>query len=93
MVQKGANPEKVNIGLATYGRTFTLVIPSANEIGAPSRDSGEAGPYTRERGLLAYYEVCISLWSLDKREKIVLSLFIDVDKGQLGFFTFFVDIR
>ena len=49
--------EKVSMGLATYGRTFTLVNSSNTEIGAPSSGPGEPGKYTREKGFLSYFEV------------------------------------
>ncbi len=49
--------EKISMGLATYGRTFTLANSSNTEIGAPSIGPGEAGKYTREKGFMSYYEV------------------------------------
>lgn len=49
--------EKINMGLATYGRTFKLVNNSDTGIGAPSSGPGEPGKYTRQEGFLAYYEV------------------------------------
>lgn len=45
------------MGLATYGRTFKLIDPSNNTVGAPASGPGEAGKYTREPGFLSYYEV------------------------------------
>jgi chitinase len=49
--------EKISMGLATYGRTYTLVNSSNTGIGAPSSGAGEPGKYTREAGFLSYYEV------------------------------------
>ncbi|KAK7501474.1 hypothetical protein BaRGS_00007278 [Batillaria attramentaria] len=57
-VQKGATPSKLNIGLATYGRGFTMVSSSQNGLGAATRSAANAGQYTREAGFLAYYEIC-----------------------------------
>ncbi|KAK7501473.1 hypothetical protein BaRGS_00007277 [Batillaria attramentaria] len=57
-VQKGASPSKLNIGVAAYGRSFTLSSPAQNGLGAPARGPGTAGPFTREAGFLAYYEIC-----------------------------------
>ena len=57
-VQQGASPDKLVIGVATFGRSFTLMSPSQNGLGAPARGGGQAGPNTREAGFLAYYEVC-----------------------------------
>nr|XP_022315651.1 chitinase-3-like protein 1 isoform X4 [Crassostrea virginica] len=56
--QKGAPREKLIIGLATYGRSFTLVDSSQHGVGAPVSGAGLAGPYTREKGVLSYYEIC-----------------------------------
>ena len=49
--------EKVTMGLATYGRTFELADPNQTGVGAPGKGPGAAGPFTREPGFLAYYEV------------------------------------
>uniref|UniRef100_A0A8C3R1S7 Chitinase acidic n=1 Tax=Cyanoderma ruficeps TaxID=181631 RepID=A0A8C3R1S7_9PASS len=57
----GAPAQKLLVGFPTYGKTFTLQNPSNNGIGAPTSGPGPAGPYTREAGLLAYYEVCVGL--------------------------------
>ncbi|XP_033106701.1 acidic mammalian chitinase-like [Anneissia japonica] len=54
----GAPASKLNLGIPTYGRSFTLTNPSENGIGAPSTGPGDAGQFTREKGFLAYYEVC-----------------------------------
>ena len=56
-VSKGAPKEKLVIGMATYGRTFTLAAGNNVGIGAPAVGAGTAGKFTRERGFLAYYEV------------------------------------
>src|SRR5699024_9626978 len=53
----GVDPGKVIMGIPLYGRTFTLA-GSANGIGAPTvGNGGEAGPYTRQLGMLGYNEV------------------------------------
>ena len=55
----GAPKEKLIIGLATYGRSFTLTSPTlATGMNAPSSGGGKAGEFTRESGFLAFYEVC-----------------------------------
>ena len=54
----GVAPEKLIIGLATYGRSFKLLNGNNNVIGAPAVGSGgSAGPYTGTVGFLSYYEV------------------------------------
>ncbi|CAF0850254.1 unnamed protein product [Brachionus calyciflorus] len=60
-IQKGAPRDKINIGLATYGRSFKLVNSNENQIGSPSNGPGSAGEFTREAGFLASYEICKKL--------------------------------
>ncbi|XP_061434274.1 chitotriosidase-1-like [Lethenteron reissneri] len=62
----GVPPEKLVVGLPLYGRSFTLSTTSTG-IGAPVSGLGSAGPYTKEKGILAYYEVCPLLNSGYKR--------------------------
>ncbi|CAK8691281.1 unnamed protein product [Clavelina lepadiformis] len=54
----GCNPNKMVLGLATYGRTYTLA-DAANDYGynATGIGPGDAGTYTREAGFLAYFEI------------------------------------
>jgi len=55
----GCPPEKMVLGIPTYGRTYTLENP-ATDFGynASATGPGVAGKYTREEGFLAYYEIC-----------------------------------
>lgn len=57
----GAPAEKLIVGFPTYGHTFILSNPSNTGIGAPTSGAGPAGPYTRQSGFLAYYEICTFL--------------------------------
>ncbi|XP_045913441.1 acidic mammalian chitinase-like [Micropterus dolomieu] len=57
---KGTPVEKLNMGFATYGRTFHLSTPSS-EVGAPAGGGGAAGGFTREVGFWSYYEICTFL--------------------------------
>ncbi|NXQ49208.1 CHIA chitinase, partial [Catharus fuscescens] len=59
----GAPAEKLLVGFPTYGKSFTLQDPSNTAVGAPASGPGPAGPYTREAGTLAYYEICSLLSS------------------------------
>lgn len=60
-IQKGAEPTKLNIGMATYARTFTLNSRTNTNVGALIAGAGKAGFYTKEKGLLAFFEVCNEL--------------------------------
>ena len=46
------------LGLGTYGRSFNLISPASTKIGAPCKGAGPSGPFTRESGFLAYFEIC-----------------------------------
>lgn len=56
-VSHGVPPEMINIGMALYGRSFTLKDPNMNDVGDPVRGAGQRGRYTREKGFISYYEV------------------------------------
>ncbi|NXJ70503.1 CHIA chitinase, partial [Rostratula benghalensis] len=57
----GAPAKKLLVGFPTYGRSFSLQNPSNTAVGAPTSGPGPAGTYTKEAGLLAYYEICTFL--------------------------------
>lgn len=63
-LKMGADSKKLVLGIPTYGRSYTLYNPEANEIGAPADGPGTMGDATRENGYLAYYEV--SFYSIFK---------------------------
>ncbi|XP_062248582.1 chitotriosidase-1-like [Platichthys flesus] len=57
-VDKGAPAQLLNLGLAAYGRAFSLSSASS-DVGAPANGTGEEGCYTGEEGFWAYYETCL----------------------------------
>ncbi|KAI1890544.1 hypothetical protein AGOR_G00154780 [Albula goreensis] len=57
----GAPAEKLLVGFATYGHTFMLASSSNTGVGAPAAGAGPAGPYTKQAGFWAYYEICTFL--------------------------------
>lgn len=67
-LQKGTPAGKLVLGVPTYGRTFTLASPADSGVGAPATGPGSPGPFTREAGLLAYYEVCA--WTGAARRRV-----------------------
>ncbi|XP_075318416.1 acidic mammalian chitinase-like [Odontesthes bonariensis] len=56
----GTPVEKLRMGFAAYGRTFRLTSSNTG-VGAPASGPAAAGPYTREAGFWAYYEICTFL--------------------------------
>lgn len=52
----GVPAEKLLVGFPTYGHTFRLAS-SNTAVGAPASGPGAAGPFTRQAGFWAYYEV------------------------------------
>lgn len=54
----GAPKSKLVVGLATYGRSFTLANQAQNGMNAATSGGGKAGEFTRESGFLAFYEIC-----------------------------------
>lgn len=59
-LKKGADPEKLVLGIPTYGRSYTLFNPESTDIGSPADGPGQQGEATREKGYLAYYEVSVA---------------------------------
>jgi len=57
-VELGADQNKLIMGIPFYGRSYTLENATNHEPGARIRHAGKEGPYTKEQGFLAYYEVC-----------------------------------
>jgi GH18 family chitinase len=56
-LKEGADPDKLVVGLPTYGRSYNLFNVDSYDIDAPSSGPGTKGKYTKEPGYLAYYEV------------------------------------
>lgn len=55
----GCPPEKLIIGMPIYGRGFELADATDNGMDAPTVGSSPAEKYTREPGMLSYYEVSL----------------------------------
>ncbi|KAF2900983.1 hypothetical protein ILUMI_05201 [Ignelater luminosus] len=63
-LQNGAPNNKLILGIPTYGRTWKMTDDSGLTGVPPISDikgAGDAGPYTKEEGLLSYQEVCAKL--------------------------------
>jgi len=57
-LQKGCPPEKLVMGLPTYGRSYMLANAANHAAYSPTKGAGPAGKFTREAGFNAYYEIC-----------------------------------
>ncbi len=53
----GVPKDKINVGLPMYGQSFTL-SSSDNSVGASASGRGKAGPFTKQAGMMAFYEIC-----------------------------------
>ncbi|KAL3269272.1 hypothetical protein HHI36_008350 [Cryptolaemus montrouzieri] len=58
LVARGAPRRKLLMSLPFYGQTFTLVNPGDYGQGSPSSGPGKPGEYTKQPGMLAYFEIC-----------------------------------
>ncbi|TNN57068.1 Acidic mammalian chitinase [Liparis tanakae] len=61
---QGGPAQKLNLGLAAYGRAFDLSTASSAP-GAPASGPGEEGCYTGEEGFWAVYETCLYTEGVD----------------------------
>nr|CAI5856018.1 unnamed protein product [Callosobruchus analis] len=57
-ISEGVPRRKIVMGMPLYGQSFRLENETNNGLNAPAPGPGEAGPYTRAAGFLAYYEIC-----------------------------------
>ncbi|CAH1795469.1 unnamed protein product [Owenia fusiformis] len=57
-LSKGAERSKLILGMALYGRSFTLANSANFQLGKRTTGPGTAGQFTRQAGILSYYEIC-----------------------------------
>ncbi|KAL3289217.1 hypothetical protein HHI36_003651 [Cryptolaemus montrouzieri] len=57
-IKKGVPPSKLNLGIGTYGRTFTLQDPSNQGLYAPVTGAGKETEYSQEAGIIGFNELC-----------------------------------
>ncbi|XP_055372239.1 probable chitinase 10 [Condylostylus longicornis] len=60
LVKSGAAPEKLIMGIPFYGQSYTLRSERSTLVGegAAAEGPGEPGEFTKQPGMLAYYEIC-----------------------------------
>ncbi|CAI7873853.1 unnamed protein product [Closterium sp. NIES-54] len=56
-VSRGLAPSKAMLGLAMYGRTWTLASASSTGVGAAATGPGQPGSISQEAGVLFYREI------------------------------------
>ncbi|XP_050672534.1 probable chitinase 10 isoform X2 [Leptidea sinapis] len=74
LVGGGADPKKLLLGLAFYGQSYRLAdVEGSRSSGSPAAGPGESGEFTKQPGMLAYYEVCYRVknlrWKTGRQEK------------------------
>jgi chitinase len=74
MHKNGAPKEKLIMGMPMYGQSFTLASSSNNGLNAAATGAGNAGPFTRQAGMLAYNEICYRVkheqWSVKQQSEM-----------------------
>jgi len=53
----GVPPNKINLGIAYYGRGFTLANKSCRDVGCPYTGGNRGGPCTTSSGILSLREI------------------------------------
>lgn len=57
-LQNGADSRKLVMGAPAYGRSFSLSDVNQHGLNVKTYGTGNAGEFTREAGVLSYYEIC-----------------------------------
>lgn len=57
-IERGVPAEKLNLGIGTYGRGFTVADTKNTSLYAPTWGPCQAGPYTGSGGTVGYNEIC-----------------------------------
>ncbi|XP_068629927.1 probable chitinase 10 [Battus philenor] len=74
MIDGGADPKKLLLGLAFYGQSYRLAdVEGSTSPGAPAAGPGEPGEFTKQPGMLSYYEICYRVknlrWKTGKQDR------------------------
>ncbi|XP_053674557.1 acidic mammalian chitinase-like [Anopheles nili] len=69
-LSKGAPAAKLILGIPFFGKTFKLTNSTVDGVGAPTNGVGTEGPYTKQAGTLAYYEICQRPWTRNQFDPV-----------------------
>jgi len=58
LVGLGADRSKLLLGIPVYGQSYRLSTASQADLGDPTTGPGKPGEFTKQPGMLAYYEIC-----------------------------------
>ncbi|XP_043252760.1 probable chitinase 10 [Colletes gigas] len=58
LVQLGARRSNLLVGIPLYGQAYRLSSEDLTDLGDPASGPGISGEFTRQPGMLAYYEIC-----------------------------------
>ncbi|XP_072751718.1 probable chitinase 10 [Anoplolepis gracilipes] len=58
LVRLGAEKSKLLVGIPLYGQSYRLSTASQAGLGEPTTGPGKPGEFTKQPGMLAYYEIC-----------------------------------
>ena len=61
-LSRGAPRSKLIVGIPLYGQSFTTSSPP-RQYREDTAGPGKPGTWTKQRGMLAYYEICSKGWS------------------------------
>ena len=60
-LSRGAPRSKLIVGIPLYGQSFTTSSPP-RQYREDTAGPGKPGTWTKQRGMLAYYEICSKGW-------------------------------
>ncbi|KAF3422630.1 hypothetical protein E2986_01595 [Frieseomelitta varia] len=58
LVKLGADKSKLLVGIPLYGQAYRLSSENLTSLGDPATGPGTPGEFTKQPGMLAYYEIC-----------------------------------